>query len=103
MKMVYVAHPYGGKEENKRKVGEIIKELSKNDPDTFYVSPIHATGFMYFAVSHEQGMEYCKELLSRCDELYLCKGWEWSTGCKIERRYALSHGIPITYEEGVAK
>jgi len=41
MKKVYVAHPYGGEEENKQKVETIIKRLVKENPDNLYVSPIH--------------------------------------------------------------
>lgn len=97
MKMVYVAHPFGGREENKAEVEEIIKSLVKENPETFYVSPIHATGFMYFDVSYERGMAYCFELLKSCDELLLCEGWGNSRGCNLERRYATEHGIPIKY------
>jgi len=95
MKRIYVAHPYGGKPENKEKVENIIKELAIKDPLTLYISPIHAVGYLYNDVDYLQGMDYCFELLSLCDELILCKGWENSRGCNMEKAFAEKHGIPI--------
>ena len=71
MNWIYIAHPYGGLEENKIKVGQIIKGLAKENPDILYISPIHATGFLYDDVSYEQGMEYCFELLNCCEAYML--------------------------------
>ena len=42
-------------------------------------------------------MEHCYEALKRCDELWLCKGWEESRGCNMEKAYAIEHNIPIHY------
>jgi len=95
MKKVYVAHPYGGKEENKQNVESIIRKLTRENPDTFFISPIHATGFLYTDVSYEHGMQYCFELLKMCDELLLCPGWQNSRGCNLEKPYAESLGIPV--------
>jgi len=36
MKKVYVAHPYGGKEENKQAVENIIRQFVKQHPDIFF-------------------------------------------------------------------
>ncbi len=95
MKRVYVAHPYGGNEENKLKVEDLVRKMVKNDSDILYISPIHSTGYLYNDVEYEKGMEYCFELLSICDELLLCEGWENSRGCKMEKAYAEKYGIPI--------
>jgi hypothetical protein len=101
MKKIYVAHPYGGQEENKQSVEKIIKKLIKNNPDVLYFSPIHCFEYTYFYVSYEQGMEYCLGILKTCDELILCPGWEKSRGCNIEKKYAEDNSIPINYlEEG---
>lgn len=97
MKKIYIAHPYNAEEHNKRSVEKIIKDLVAKDSSILYISPIHSTGYFYNDVSYDQGMEYCYELLRYCDELLLCKGWETSRGCKLEKKYAEDHGIPIRY------
>jgi hypothetical protein len=101
MYKIYVAHPYGGKEENKIAVEEIVKELVANNPDILYMSPIHAFGYLYDTVSYEKGMEYCIDLLRGCDELLLCEGWENSKGCCAEYTYALGKGIPVKYHNEI--
>jgi len=40
-------------------------------------------------------MRYCFELLSFCDELWLCPGWQKSLGCNLEKEFAEEHGIPV--------
>lgn len=100
MKKVYIAHPYGGIQANKDKCESIIRELARENPTTLYISPIHATGFLYHDVDYMQGMEYCFELLSMCSELILCEGWEHSRGCNLEKIYAQEHRIPIRYLKG---
>ncbi len=95
MKKVYVAHRYEGKEENKQRVEQIIKQLVKDNPDTLYISPIHCTGFYYHDIPYEDGMEYCFELLQMCEELLLTDDWENSRGCKLEKQFAEEKGIPI--------
>ena len=97
MKKVYIAHPYLGRRRNKKKVDKIILKLLKENPTILYVSPIHAMGFYYFELSYEDGMEHCFELLSMCDELWLCRGWEKSVGCRLEKEFAERTGVPIRY------
>lgn len=43
------------------------------------------------------------EALSKCDLLYMCKGWEKKNGCVIEHATALRYGIKIEYEGGVKR
>ena len=97
MKLIYIAHPFGGKQKNVERVEQIIKRLIKRYPDYTFYSPLHATGFYYNLVSYEKGMEHCLELLSRCDELWLCEGWKESRGCLMEMHYACNNNMPITY------
>jgi len=97
MLKVYVAHPYGGEEKNKLSVEKIVLELTIKNSNILYISPIHALGYLYTALPYQQGMEYCYELLSTCDELLLCDGWEKSVGCMLEWHYADEHHIPIRY------
>lgn len=95
MKVAYIAHPFLGEQKNVRKVERIIRRLLQRYPDYVFYSPLHATGFYYHDVPYQLGMEHCFEFLKRADELWLCEGWEQSTGCNMEYEYAKEHGIPI--------
>ena len=72
MRMIYIAHPFGGEQENVEKVEKIIKGLLHKHPDCTFYSPLHATGFFYSQLTYLTGMEHCFEALSRCDEAYGC-------------------------------
>jgi len=95
MKTVYIAHPYGGKVENKKKAEKIILKIMKKIINLTPVSPIHAFGFAYDEFEYEKGMAYCLSLLAKCDELWLFGDWENSKGCNMEKRFAEEKGIPI--------
>jgi len=95
MKLIYVAHPFSGKAENVEKAERILRQLMREYPDYVFYSPLHAMGYYYHDVPYDKGMEHCLEMLRRCDELWLCEGWEDSRGCSIEYSYAKGTGIPI--------
>ena len=95
MQLIYIAHPYGGKQENVNKVQSIILDRALKLTDHTFYSPLHTTGFLYEELSYLDGMEHCFEALSRCDELWLCEGWEKSRGCNLEYAFAKGKGIPI--------
>jgi hypothetical protein len=84
MRVVYLAHPYGGNEANAEGAKQIVRQLVKKFPGTVFLSPLQATGFYYNDIPYLDGMEHCLELLSRCDELWLCDGWQDSKGCCME-------------------
>lgn len=94
MSMIYVSHPFGGKEENKQKVEEIVRGLVKQNPGTTYISPIHAIGYLYSDVSYEQGMEYCLNLLDKCDKMLVFGDHASSRGCTAEILYCQEFFIP---------
>lgn len=95
MRMIYIAHPFGGKQENADKAREIILDLLYKYPDCTFYSPLHATGFFYNELSYLDGMEHCFEALMRCDELWICGDWQTSRGCNMEYGFAKAKGIPI--------
>ncbi len=94
---VYIAHPYGGKEENKLKVESIIKDLVSQYDNVIFISPIHLFGYLYNEVSYSQGMEWCLNILNECDEIWLCNGWEDSQGCRMEYYNSIVNNIPIKF------
>jgi hypothetical protein len=91
-KVIYIAHPFQGKATNVEKAEKIILELIEKYPDYTFYSPLHATGFFYFKKTYEEGMKDCIEMLSRCDEVWFCKGWQNSKGCNIEMNWCKEHG-----------
>lgn len=98
--LVYVAHPYGGLEENKKKVEEIVKELLKlhpfdTDEEVHYISPIHAFGYLYEEVDYEKGLRMCLDVLDKADALLLCGDYVSSKGCIAELTYAQVKNKPI--------
>ena len=103
MKLAYIAHPFQGKPENVADAELVILKLIKQFPDATFYSPLHATGFFYFEMTYEKGMEHCFEALGRCDELWLCEGWKRSRGCNLEAAYAKNNGIPIYELKGDKK
>ena len=38
------------------------------------------------------------EVMSQCDAVYFCKGWEKATGCMIEHIAANMYGLKVFYE-----
>ena len=100
MKLIYLAHPFSGKQENVDKAQKIIADLIWQMPDHTFYSPIHATGFLYNDVDYIDGMEHCFEVLGRCDELWLCGDWKESRGCNMEYGFAKAKGIPIKFVGG---
>lgn len=43
----------------------------------------------------------CSDLraLADCDAIYLCEGWKFSRGCRIERAFAQEFGLQLIYED----
>ena len=95
LRLIYLAHPFGGEQENVEKVEKIIKGLLHKHPDCTFYSPLHATGFLYEELSYLDGMEHCFEVLSRCDELWLTGNWRESRGCKLEFDFATERSMII--------
>lgn len=91
MLKVYIAHPYNGKQENMDSVTTIARGLKNILP----ISPIHAFSFLEEPQDRTKALEYCRELLSMCDELWLCPGWERSEGCRMEKAWAKDMGIKV--------
>ena len=90
MKCIYVAHPYQGKMQNKEAITHICQRLTKLG--VMPVSPIHAFGFLHDNIPSERhrALEFCEELLTMSDELWLFGEWEKSDGCVFEKAVALT-------------
>lgn len=96
--LIYCSHKFGGKLENAKSVEIKIKKLQLADPSNTYISPIHAFGFMYNAVSYDDGIEMCLDLLRKCDKMIVLS--EKSKGVEIEIGYCMAARIPVEFLEG---
>lgn len=101
--LTYISHPYGGKEENKQEVEEIVRQLAKEHPEHTFLSPIHAVGFMYNDFDYDTGLNMCLELLKRCDMMYVYGDWQNSVGCKAEIEFCEDNGIAYKIIKGENK
>ena len=93
-KIIYIGHPYGGKEENKKILGNIICSLIKQYPKCLFLSGVHAFGFAYNSVDYDTGMDYCLWLLKQADEAWFYGDVESSRGCKREIQFCKDNAIP---------
>lgn len=51
--LIYVAHPYGGKEENVRRAGECLRKLKKMYPYQTLFSPLHNWDWDSYDADHQ--------------------------------------------------
>ena len=102
-KIIYLSHNYGGKESNKKHIEAVIKSLVKRYPDYTFLSPVHALGFLYYALTYDNGMRHCLALLDMCDECWFIDGYNDSKGCVIEQSYCADHRIPTVLIRDCAK
>jgi len=92
--LIYLAHPFGGKQENIEKSKEIQRKIIL-EHGVSVINPLANMGFLYGKITEEKAKEINTEILLVCDELWLCEGWENSDGCRYEKLYAQVNGIPI--------
>lgn len=102
-KIIYLSHNYGGKESNKKHIETVIKSLVKRYPDYTFLSPVHTLGFLYYALTYDNGMRHCLALLDMCDECWSVDGYNNSKGCVIEQSYCADHRIPTVIIQDCAK
>jgi hypothetical protein len=87
--LIYCAHKYGGKEENKNRAEMLVRTMQTTDTKNTYISPIHTFGYMYNDLSYDEGMELCLSLLDKCDTLYVLS--DESEGVRREIDFALKN------------
>lgn len=94
-KVVYISHPYGGRDSNKQDIENAILRLNKLYPTYLFLSPVNTFGFEYYECSYEDGIKKCLWLLDRCDEMWVFgDDYEQSRGCMTEIQYCRDNNIP---------
>lgn len=93
--IVYISHPYQGKQENIDDIENIIKELRKEYPNCLFISSVHSFGWLYDCTSYQEGLEMTLFLLETCvDEMWVFGDWQNSTGVQAEIAYCEEYSIP---------
>lgn len=98
--IVYLSHPYGGKQENLNEINECQKLLTIMHPENLYLNPIAMFGSLYDCTTYEQGLNMTLLLLEElADEMVICsnvcsKDWQFSKGCRVEVEYCDNRNIP---------
>lgn len=100
MKMIYFAHPFGGKEANYAKAKIMGARLEERNPGMHIFNAVPY--FTYFEPYLEEPeiMRLCLDMVGRCDEVWVAPGWETSPGCNQEIKEATRLGIRVRYLEG---
>lgn len=99
MKLVYISHPYNGKEENVMDAEQIARDLQAAYPEVVFISPLHAVMCNYDELDYETGLSYALAIMRRCDILYLSGDWKNSTGCMAEWLDASAIGMPQAQDD----
>lgn len=80
---IYVAHCYGGKQENIERAKQITHDLQVKDPENCYICPLIAFSHLgYNEIGCDEEMALCLDLLSVSDMLIVAS--EVSHGVQIE-------------------
>ena len=98
--MIYIAHPLRGDVEgNKKKVTEIMRDLSSKQILAF--SPLHAFDYIDPKGPQKRVLTDCIRVLEKCDELWVYGDAESviaSKGVQAEVAYARAVGITVIYK-----
>lgn len=94
--IIYLSHPYGGKQENLSKINECQKLLTIMHPENLYLNPIAMFGSLYDCTTYGQGLNMTLLLLEElADEMLVCSNdWHLSEGCCAEIEYCNNRYIP---------
>lgn len=98
---IYLSIPISGHDEMEvREHADLMKSaLSRAGHEV--VNP-----FDIYAGNNPAYADYlCADLraLADCDAIFLCDGWQFSRGCRIERTFAEEFGKQVMYENGGEK
>lgn len=97
MKLIYLAHPYGGDEHNIVAAWVLGRDLTAEHPHYHIFNAVkYFVGLKDIFTEAEIQRRYT-DMVSRCDELWVAPGWEESPGCLAEIKEATRNGIRVRY------
>ena len=99
--MIYVAHAYGGKQENIERAKKITHDLQVNDLENCYICPRTAFSHLgYNEIGCEDKIALCLDLLQICDKLIVVGETSEETQIEIDLAMKLKNadGEPMEVE-----
>lgn len=101
MKLVYIAGPYRAanawdREQNIRRAEEAALEILRLGASV--ICPHTMSRFYQDAITDERALAATKEMLLRCDAIYMLHGWDASTESIAELHQAAKQCMPIFYQ-----
>lgn len=97
MKLIYLAHPYGGKMENIARSIDLASKLTLEYPNFHIFNAVKYFSQFKDVFSEDDIAQRYLDMITRCDELWLAPGWETSKGCKAELLEIQRVGKPVRY------
>lgn len=92
---IYISLPISGREKEARQKADSIKSsLSRLGYEV--VNP-----FDVYAGENPDYMDYLASdliALSTCDRIFMCRGWQTSKGCRLEKSFAEIYGKKVLFE-----
>lgn len=94
---IYISIPITGRDQRKARHKADLAKAAISRAGHTPVSPFD----IYAGKSPTYADHLCYDLraLADCDAIYLCKGWQYSRGCRIERNFADEFLKKIIYEK----
>ena len=98
MATFYVAHAFGGKQENLERAKKITHDLQVKDLANCYICPLLTLSHLeYGEIGFDAEMELCYDLLSQCDKLIVASAL--SKGVAKEVDFANLVGMEVEWLE----
>lgn len=98
-KTIFVSHPYGNSEKNKKRLEKIVGMLENSFSEYLFVTGVHSFGYGHSSYDYSAVIKKCLWLLNKCDEAWFFGNIKSSQGCLEELAYCKNHQIPYTLAE----
>ena len=97
MKLIYLAHPYGGDAANGIKAVLLEYRMMSEHPGAHIFNAVRYFSYFTPFLQEAEIMKNCLDMVARCDELWVAPGWKESPGCMAEIKEATRNGIRVRY------
>lgn len=96
---IYISEKVTGNPNYIEQSNKAYARLVDRYPDAQIFSPVDIISVFPDGLTYEEIMDFCMYILSKCDTIYMLKGWEDSRGANREYGYALGKNMIIIREE----